>query len=212
MRASCTSVPLRAPVAAGSCGAGGSSHCGTVGTAATLADLVHEYINGDLSEKLRERLAWRALPFDIALARAAYGRDASGVKHAHQWRLRDQALSEARTRAIAQRDAFSDATDFEALLRLAGDIRGEVFGLGAMWRYDFAERIGAHLNIGPTHTVYVQRGALVGARRLNLRVRAGRLVHDELPDALRALDAADVEDFLCIKKSVLNTGMLVSKL
>ena len=37
---------------------------------------------------------------------------------------------------------------------------------------------------------------------------AGRLLHDELPEALRVLDAGDVEDFLCIKNSRLNAAML----
>ena len=41
-------------------------------------------------------------------------------------------------------------------------------------------------------------------------VRSGRLLHAELPAALRVLNAGDVEHFLCINKSRLSAAMLVA--
>lgn len=66
--------------------------------------------------------------------------------------------------AVARGELFFAARDFETLLNLARDIQHAIYGLGPMWSYDFAERIGAHPKIGPTHTIYAQRGALIGAQ------------------------------------------------
>jgi hypothetical protein len=210
MRDSCSTAPTVPRPDLARCTPKGPPRCGTEGSAATLPGLVVEYVNERLPEKLRERLAWGALPGNVALARSAYGRDAWGVKHPHQYRLTDAALSAARTLAMARGESFFAARDFETLLHLAREIQHAIYGLGRMWTYDFAERIGAHLEIGPTHTVYVQCGALVGARNLDLRVRSGRLLHAELPAALRVLEAGEVEDFLCIKKSRLSVAMMVA--
>jgi hypothetical protein len=172
----------------------------------TLADLVAEYIRDRLPWTLRERETWSALARDVALARAAYGRDPWGNKHSHQYRLTDATLCEAVRLAGERRNLFFNAVDFETLLELSREIQREVFGLGRMWSYDFAQRFGAHLDLAPVD-VYVQRDALAGARILNLYVRRGRVVRADLPEGLSVLDSNDVENFLCVYKARLTSSM-----
>jgi hypothetical protein len=74
--------------------------------------------------------------------------------------------------------------------------------------YDAAERIAAHRGIVPEEFVHVQRGALVGARKLDLTVVKGRIRYADLASKLRVLSAGDVEDFLCLNKGRLNAAML----
>lgn len=160
-----------------------------------------------MTEKVREHAAWRALPRDVALKRAAYGRDPRGAKHPHQFRLTDEALSAALSLALEHCEKLFSADEFASILSIAREIQHQVFGIGPMWGYDFAERIGSHLGIGPVGVVYLQRGALAGARNLKLRVTGGCLLHSDLPKELRVLDAGDIEDFLCINKARLNPTM-----
>ncbi len=200
---------LRSPVR---CGDLFSSTCGVLPSCRdreinALDGLVAKYIQERLPWKVRERLAWEALEREVALRRAAYGRDPWGAKHPHQYRLTDKALRAGVRLALERRDLFFGATEFETNLALACEIQHQIFGLGEMWSYDFAQRFSAHLRVTPVY-VHVQRGARVGARNLGLPVVGGRVLRTHLPEELCVLDSDDVEDFLCITKARLNRSML----
>jgi hypothetical protein len=167
---------------------------------ASLDQLVVHYIASRRPLRIRVRHAWQSLPSPVALVRIAYGRDPEGVKHRHQHRLTEEALLAAVRLVLLHSDKLL-AGDFEPNLEIVRAIQSQVPGVGFLWSYDCAERLGAHLRRGPVDFVYVQRGALQGARALGLRVVSGRIRHSELPEVLRDLEASDVEDFLCSYKS-----------
>jgi hypothetical protein len=95
---------------------------------------------------------------------------------------------------------FRKFTTFEAIhahiAALLDDLVGN--GIGPLYLYDVAFRIGAYLNILPLK-VYLHAGALDGANRLvsKMKTRKGYLEVHELPPALRRLPAWQVEDFFC---------------
>lgn len=174
----------------------------------TLAGLIADHVSARSSWRRAEHRAWQALAENVALDRATRGQDARGVKHSHQYRIPNAVLCDASELANQMRPVLIEAEDFEEILDAVNQIRLALRGLGPMWAYDAAERIGAHRGIVPLRFVYVQRGALVGARRLGLVVIKGRVRYADLPEALRVLDAGEVEDFLCVNKTRLAPSML----
>jgi hypothetical protein len=75
----------------------------------------------------------------------------------------------------------------------------DVSGLGELWAYDTALRLGAHLGHLPAR-VYLHRGTRKGAENLGLNVTGETIEVKDLPDALRSLPPHESEDILCIYK------------
>jgi len=83
--------------------------------------------------------------------------------------------------------------------RLVGPLRG----IGELYVYDTALRIGAYRGLNPKR-VYVHAGVRVGARNLGLDPgRSGSIAVGGLPGPLRTLKPYEIEDILCIYKDQL---------
>jgi hypothetical protein len=78
-----------------------------------------------------------------------------------------------------------------------------VRGLGELYYYDTALRIGASLRLMPRR-VYLHRGTRDGAHALGLACKADSLDPRDLPKALAVLEPREIEDFLCIYKDQLS--------
>ena len=76
----------------------------------------------------------------------------------------------------------------------------DVAGIGALYRYDTAFRIGAYRGLFPTR-VYLHAGTRKGARALGLDYRKDALEMSEIPAALRTRKPYEIEDILCIYKT-----------
>jgi hypothetical protein len=72
-------------------------------------------------------------------------------------------------------------------------------GIGELYVYDTALRLGAHLGLLP-HKVYLHAGTRRGARALGLDHRAESVSLADLPAPLRGLRPHEIEDVLCIYK------------
>lgn len=137
---------------------------------------------------------------ELAIHNAAHATDHRGKRFRHQCRIPASALRRAKavlTSRIAEvraNKSFDDLHSF--LMRVLGDVRG----LGELYFYDTAIRLGAFLGLSP-ELVYLHRGTLAGARALGLDVSAGYLTLSQLPRLVRTLRAHEAEDFLCIYKN-----------
>jgi hypothetical protein len=199
--------------AVGVCGVGRVPLCppelpSLSGRARSLDDLLSIHLRYRVPSRIENHSAWQALPDPLALERAMLGQDPRGFKHEHQYRVPNAVLREAARLAALRWADFFEPDTFEAIIAVTREIQAAVVGLGDMWGYDAAERFAAHRGIVPELFVYVQRGALAGARRLRLRVVRDRIRYADLPPKLRVLSAGDVEDFLCLNKARLNAAML----
>jgi hypothetical protein len=174
----------------------------------TFGDLIAIHLKYRVPSRMEEHRAWRELSDDVALERAMLGQTPRGSKHSHQYRVSNAALREAARLAAKRWADFFEPASFEPIIATTREIQADVSGLGVMWGYDAAEKIAAHRGIVPEEYVYVQRGALVGARKLRLRVVRGRIRYADIPPKLRVLTAGDIEDFLCVNKDRLNVAML----
>lgn len=139
-----------------------------------------------------------------ALRIAGEAQDDEGHRYSHQRRVKSQAIREATRRLADSHDEIRDCSSFHDLWNLLVLRLSPIQGIGELYIYDTALRIGAHLRLTP-EKVYLHAGTRIGARRLGLvPARDGSkqwLELTELPALLRDLAPSDVENLLCIYKS-----------
>lgn len=123
-------------------------------------------------------------------------------RYRHQCPCPKVALNEARKRLNQSIEELTSIGAFDRLHEAIKEILSGVWGLGELYYYDTALRIGAWHGVFP-EKVYMHRGTRVGARALNLPIFQGAVPMNSLPQQLQSLQAYEVEDFLCIYKEEL---------
>jgi hypothetical protein len=154
------------------------------------------------------------MPLKDATTAAAQARIGTR-KFSHQYRLPNDLLRRS-AKALARRShMISAATSFVHLFATVDQVRAQMRGLGDLWAYDTALRIGACVSAknGPTTAlptdVFLQSGARQGA--INLQGNVMRRHRSAPPTAFRqeffGLKPHEMENFLCIYKARLFHGM-----
>jgi|SRR5215472_6933853 len=164
------------------------------------AILRHYDANG--RRRSADELNWFSqLPsLNLAIARAALATDSRGKRFGHQCRIRAGSLAEAHNALRRARSSIHRSRSFDELLGIITFALDEVAGIGELFCYDTAFRIGGHLRLYP-QKIYLHSGTRQGARALGIRVRhKDALEVTELPTELRCLSPHEVEDVLCIYK------------
>lgn len=167
----------------------------------------HRNLNGlvsnYLANPLDELYAFENLGFfSAALRHAALARDAAGKKHSHQYRISGSTLSRGLQALRRISRSLRRARSFHELHERIAEAVGSVKGLGPLYTYDAATRLGAYLQQYPER-VYLHAGTRDGAKALGLSGGRESLTVDELPTPLRRLAPYQIEDFLCIFKKEL---------
>lgn len=165
----------------------------------TKADIVALY--NAKNRKAKECvLAWMAkrASLEEAIEAAAMAR-ICGKRHPHQRRLKVCSLEKGTRDLLAKAHDISACRDFDELLNLVDKAVRSVSGLGELYIYDTAERIGAFLGKLP-EKVYLHAGTRKGAENWGLDTNAGVIEMKDLPRELQALKPHEVEDLLCIYK------------
>jgi len=135
-----------------------------------------------------------------AIHHVAHAIDDQGICFSHQFRILRSARPVAAAILLENSPQLKACTSFHELHGFLESLLYPVYGLGEMYIYDAALRMGAFLNLSPEF-IYLHRGTRDGARALRLNVR-GRpyLEIRELPKELHCLSADDLESFLCAFK------------
>lgn len=151
--------------------------------------------------RLEKELDWfrRQPALREAIRLAALAVNSRGKRYAHQRRLRREVLERARDVLLRNEKAIAGCVDFDELYALLDRVLCPIKGLGELYVYDTALRIGARLGHLPQR-VYLHAGTRLGARALGLDISAGTLETSQLPAWLHVLPAHEVEDVLCIFK------------
>ena len=132
---------------------------------------------------------------------AARATDRRGKRFCHQNKIRRAALPEAEKLLLEQSDVLRECRSFHELWLLIKQTLQHVRGLGELYIYDTALRIGAFLNLEPDR-VYMHRGTRDGAKHFGFLTRDREWLNlSEFPRSLRELSALEIEDILCIYKS-----------
>lgn len=138
-----------------------------------------------------------------ALRIAGEAQDDRGHRYSHQRRVKSHAIREATKRLADSHNDIQDCSSFHDLWNAVGSALRPIQGIGELYIYDTALRIGAQLRLTPKN-VYLHAGTLTGARKLGLLSPQDShklwLEPRELPAPLRDLPPSDVENLLCIYK------------
>lgn len=170
----------------------------------SIAAIVREYIHRHRPKTTRELRYFRSLQsLDEAIMQAGLARRPDGRRWSHQRRIPPTVLEKA-TRKLRRAKLGSARSFAELIARVSTAARG-VHGIGELYVYDTALRLGGHLRLLPRE-VYLHAGTRRGARALGLDHRSESVSLNELPAALRRLRPHEIEDLLCIYKDWLATA------
>jgi hypothetical protein len=134
-----------------------------------------------------------------AIARAAMAENHCGKRYRHQCRIPRKILRVSFQKLCRKEDAIRACESFDELHNLIKLTLKDIAGIGELYCYDTALRIGAKLNLHP-QTVLLHAGTRRGASFVtDIRGRKS-LSRDDLPLQLRQLPLEQVEDILCIYK------------
>jgi len=149
----------------------------------------------------KEEIAWfRSQPsLRAAIECAARAVNRRGKRYSHQSRIRRESIAHALAALLAIEARLARAESFDALLKFISDQLKPVPGIGELYCYDTAFRIGARLGLLPQR-VYLHSGTRIGAAKLGLPSHKSALELNELPTPLRRRAPHEIEDILCIYK------------
>ncbi|MCA9088023.1 MAG: hypothetical protein KDA90_05235 [Planctomycetaceae bacterium] len=134
---------------------------------------------------------------DDAIRFACHGKE--GKIHGHQHLVGKVKLEQARKELQRHADEITACKSFEELLTLVEDHTSSIDRFGVLAVYDTSLRLGAHLNLWP-EVVYLHAGTKKGCKALGVAAKGGMVEMETLPEAVRALEPYQAEDFLCIFK------------
>ena len=166
-----------------------------------LEAIVRHYITNYRPHKQTE-LNWcrRQPSLESAIKIAAKAEDHRGKRYSHQFRITRKAMQEASRILLEKHDVLQRCKSFHELWQRIKIFLGPVTGLGELYVYDTALRIGAFLNLLPDR-VYLHAGTRTGAKAFGIVSRHEEWIEvEELPSPLRELLPHEVEDILCIYK------------
>jgi len=134
-----------------------------------------------------------------ALRFAALATDLDGKRFPHQYRVPRAVLRRAHQALSSAKNKFQRVRNFEELLEEIAKSAGAIKGIGELYCYDTALRIGAFLGLAP-RCVHLHAGTRQGARALGFVGSLQSVAVDQFPRPLSNLSAEELEDVLCIYK------------
>jgi len=149
------------------------------------------------------------MDFSKALETAAMANESNGKRMAHLHRAPKDKLETAKVELTKKAKELARCKNFDDLFSKVEKIVQPIKKLKKMYVYDVALRIGVSNGIWPGK-VYLQCGALTGARNLfktwkpDEKVKPAPFDNSVFPGELHCLNAAEIEDFLCIFEEHLN--------
>jgi len=146
---------------------------------------------------------------DSAIELASLAVNSKGKRHPHQRRLKKANLLETKSVLSANSRVLKKCRDFEELFLVVEAMLEPISGIGELYVYDTALRIGARLGLLPK-MVYLHAGTRVGAKVLGFDGKAKALEISVLPKEFRRLEPYEIEDLLCIFKSELSDESFIN--
>ncbi len=176
---------------------------------ASYDDVIEDYISR-FGDDARKETLWfgpRCKTLSESIGRACLselpaGRGKTLKRHSHQNRIPRAVLAEAKAALLSIELDLAGVSSFEDLYNTVDNAILAIPGVGPLLVYDVAQRIAGFLNFEPAE-VYLHTGTSLGARALGLDVRRKCIPVREFPKPLQSLNAAQIEDVLCIYRGVL---------
>lgn len=139
--------------------------------------------------------------FEDVLETVSLAKEQHGKRQKHQRRISPKVLLSAKQRLFPAKNNLKSCNSFEMLHTCIKDLllNPKILGLGELYFYDTALRIGAYLNLLP-EKVYLHSGTRIGAKKLGIDWKKESLDPAIFPEPFKALKPYEIEDFLCIYK------------
>lgn len=166
----------------------------------SFADIVRVYKQFFRRGGIDESSFLKKLEFYSALKAIAMCELEDGRRMAHQYRLKASVLRAAH--AKLRNESLQSCSSFHDLFRNVEEAIGGLSGIGPLTVYDISFRLGVHLDLHP-EKIYLHAGTRQGARVLGLVAGVDAIDVKDVPLAFRGLEAAEIEDCLCIFKDEL---------
>ena len=166
----------------------------------TLKEIVDDYIANCRVNAKRE-LRWFKMQKTLkgAVSTAALAKKPSGKRFDHQRRIPQNVLKLAEEKLLKNLKQIQSTKDFDELYNLLKELLSEIKGIGELYIYDTALRIGAYLGYEPDK-IYLHAGTLEGAKKLRVNTKHGYILKKDLPSEFNKLLPREIEDCLCIYK------------
>ncbi len=145
-----------------------------------------------------------------AIEVSAMATNQHGKRLSHQRRLKKVVLEEAKDTLWEAENALKECKNFEILLECIEIRTRSICGIGELYRYDTALRIGAYLEVSP-EKVYLHAGTREGAKILGIDPKLRHIDPTILPKEFNQLSPDEIEDALCIYKKHLGETTISSK-
>jgi hypothetical protein len=169
-------------------------------SARSLSVVIRSYLANDKPKLDRLLASYAGQPgIEAAVHAAALAMDERNRRHPHQRRLRREALLAAEAAFLRQLTTLSSITSFGDLFQQIEQSTHDIIGLGDLYSYDTALRLGAFLRLEPD-AVYLHAGARKGAARLGVSTEERKVPPSAFPPELASLQPKDIENLLCIYK------------
>jgi hypothetical protein len=173
----------------------------------SITAIVQDYICRHRPNAIRELNYFRDRPsLEEAIEQAGLARTPNGKRSRHQSRIPAPVLQKA-TRRL-RRANLGQVSSFAQLIARVRTATRSVHGIGELYVYDTALRLGGYLRLLP-RKVYLHAGTREGARALGLDHRSELISLNQLPVSLRRLRPYEIEDVLCIYKDWLRSAKRV---
>jgi hypothetical protein len=152
--------------------------------------------------KHRAEIQWFVDQPNLAatIERAALAQNHRGKRCDHQRRIPRDVLKAAFRKLHSKENEIRACKSFDELHELILETLKDIRGIGELYRYDTALRIGAKLNLQP-RTILLHAGTRAGASIITNTRGRHCLSREDLPLELRRLPPEQVEDILCIYKN-----------
>ena len=135
-----------------------------------------------------------------AIQNAALSINQKGKRFDHQRRLKISCLENACQILLRLENRIKRCRTFDELINLIKDTLQNVAGVGELYYYDTALRIGAKLGLSPQR-IYLHSGTRQGAKMLRISKGRSWIETKDVPKELQSLTPDEIEDILCIYKS-----------
>lgn len=166
-----------------------------------LKSITRTYIQ-KIRPRATEELNWfvQQTTLKSAVESSALAINSKGKRYSHQRRLKKKTLEKAKNMLLANLSELEKSQSFDDIFSLIEEILKPIKGVGELYIYDTALRIGAKMNLLPAK-IYLHAGTRVGAKALGLNSKLKFLGKHDLPQDFNDLKPHEIEDVLCIFKS-----------
>jgi hypothetical protein len=134
-----------------------------------------------------------------SIINASIGNTPSGKMDSHQWRVGRVNGTRGADMLLLRIAEIKKSKSFGDIFKITEEVRKEIYGLGDLWSYDTALRIGFKMELYPTE-VYIQRGVIKGVKKILPQIKRTErsLPLSIFSNDLQKLKPYQAENFLCI--------------